>query len=130
MKYPRTILCAAASLACIAVSCLSPRAKQILASAAPLVVEISKAAEASGKLPPGSAVLFQNGTAIVTSSDTQEQKLMALKEIGLEAAVKEGLIKEGDKLLVDKAGEALVKIISTAEAAAQAPPASPLLPAP
>lgn len=124
------VIAAASSLTLC--SCLSPRAKEFLVAAAPIVVPLAKAAETSGHLPPGSSVIIDRGVAVITSSETKEQKVMALKTLGVETAVNEGLLKEGDKLIVDQAGEALVKIITAVEAAnapADPPgPVNPLLP--
>lgn len=135
MKYPRTCITLGFSLLVFATACLSPRAKEIVKAAAPLVVNLSELGELSGKLPPGSTVAIRDGTAIITSDGSTTEKIMQLKTLGLEQAVKEGALKEGDALIVDKAGTSLVQIVEAirqppATADPAAGPSSPLLPAP
>lgn len=144
MKYPRTAISIACSLLVLATACLSPRTQEIVKAAAPLVVSLSELGEVTGKLPPGTTVAIQNGTAIVTSDGTTAEKIMSLKDFGLEQAVKEGALKEGDALVVDKAGTSLVQIVEAVRVARQPPdpitlpdgdtisngPLNPLLPPP
>lgn len=116
MKYPRTAVSIACSLIVLATACLSPRTQEIVKAAAPLVVSLSELGEVTGNLPPGTTVAIQNGSAIITRDGSTKEKLMSLKTFGLEQAVKEGALKEGDVLVVDKAGTNLVQILTMAEA--------------
>lgn len=113
-------------------SCLSPQARDLIKAAVPVVIPLTQAVEASGNLPPGSSVLIEQTTAVITSADSKEVKLMKLKDIGVDAAMKDGLIQEGDKLLVDQTGAALVKLTVALEESmrppAEAPPVNPILP--
>lgn len=116
MKYPRTAISILCSLLVLATACLSPRSQKILAAAAPLVVSLAELGETTGKLPPGSTVAIHNGTAVIISAGSTQEKVMQLKQLGLQAAVTEGALKEGDALIVDKAGTSLVQIIDAASA--------------
>lgn len=74
-------------------------------------------AEHTGHLAPGTTVTISKGAAILTDeTTTTEQKLTSLKDIAITEALARGDLKEGDKLIVDQAGTALVKVISAVEA--------------
>lgn len=91
----------------------------------PLLQTSAAIAEGAHYLPPGSSVTIGKGLAVVTSPGSNEEKLMALKDLGIAEAVKSGTLKEGDALLVDQAGTALVMITSALK---KEGPSNPLLP--
>lgn len=123
MKYGTIAILAACSLAVLTMSCLSPRAQEIVKASAPLVINLAQIGELSGHLPPGTSVVVKDGAAVVTSDGTTEQKLMTLKELGLAKAVKDGKLKEGDALMVDQAGTSLVQLVEILRTTSQKPPA-------
>lgn len=102
-------------------SCLSPAQR---AQLAPVIVPLTAAggmlAERQGVLPPGSTVSIVQGTAIVLSPGSVQERALKLKDLGLQEALKAGVIADGDKLIVDAAGEALVKMLP-----AESPPEPP-----
>lgn len=133
MKYPKTAVVAALSLVVAFTSCLSPRAQEFMKAAAPLVVSISEVGELTGHMPPGTSVVIGKGAAVVTNDAKGIEKLMALKDLGLDEAVKEGALKPGDKLVVDKLGTSLVQVVENVQAIKKsepvpgtAPPSEPL----
>lgn len=85
-------------------------------------------AEHTGHLTPGTTVTISKGAAILKDeTTTTEQKLTSLKDIAITEALARGDLKEGDKLIVDQAGTALVKVI-TAAVPKEDGPSTPLLP--
>lgn len=93
-------------------SCLSTDQRVRLA---PLVIPLTSAAallaEKQGVLTPGAAVTITQGTAIFLSTDDAQPRALALKELGLQEAIKQGVLNEGDRLVVDAAAAALVKLL-------------------
>lgn len=135
MKYGHLLIVTAFSAVVLVTACLSPRAQEIVKASAPLVINLAQIGELSGHLPPGSSVIVKDGAAVVTSKGTTEEKLMSLKSLGIEQAVKDGKLKEGDALMVDQAGTSLVQLVEILRSTSQKPPAedgplNPLLPAP
>lgn len=122
MKHPKTAIAAAFAIAVLFVSCLSPAGQEkfnkFVKAAAPLLVTASQFAELTGHAPPGSTVAIQDGMAVITSPGSTEAKVMSIKRLGLEQAMKEGLIKEGERVKVeataDAAGNAVVQLIKLA----------------
>ncbi len=110
-------------------SCTSPELKGFIKAAVPVVVELSKAgttwAEATGNLPPGSSVVINQGLAVITQPGSTAEKIVSLKTLGVDEALKQGVIQEGDKLLVNAGSDALVKIIEVLEKKPDAPPELP-----
>lgn len=115
MKYPKVAFLGAMLAIAAFVSCLSPQQQEgfnkFTKIAAPLVVGIAQYAELKGDLPPGTTVTISKGTAIITSDGTNEQKILALKDLGLAEAVNAGALKEGDRMIVDQTGTALVQLV-------------------
>ncbi len=133
-KYgPLIALCIIAAIVIVAgalpSSCTTPELKGFIKSAVPVVVELSKAgtiwAESTGSLPPGSSVVINKGLAVITQPGSTSEKIVTLKTLGVEEALKSGDLKEGDKLLVDAGSEALVKVIEIIEKKPEAPPELP-----
>lgn len=95
-------------------SCLSPQARDKIARLAPVVIPLTQAgmtwADNTGHLPPGSSVVINKGLAVITTEGTTSEKIVQLKTLGVDEALKTGVISEGDRLFVDQAGTALVKI--------------------
>lgn len=77
----------------------------------PLSQTAAKLAESGGYLPPGSSVTIGQGVAIVAGNGTRKEKAIDLAALGLTEAVKSGQIKEGDALLVNELGTALIKLV-------------------
>jgi len=81
---------------------LNPQQQQRLqAIAVPASSIFSAVAVRQGWIEPGDKVTVQRSVAIVTSPDSAEVKLFALAELGLDEALKKGLLDTGDVVTVD-----------------------------
>ena len=125
------VLCAVAILSVLVMpqGCqMSPDQRAVVI---PLTTTALTLAERANYLPPGSSVTIGHGVAILTSEETQKQKLVKLADLGLAEAVKSGDLKPGDALLVNQLGTALVQLLPDQKAQPPAEgPQNPLLPAP
>lgn len=90
------------------------------AIAVPASSILSKVAIKEGWIEPGDEVVIQRGVAVVTSAESRDVKLFQLAELGLDAALKDGLLNEGDT----------VKLTTPTEATILTPPFQEPLPLP
>ena len=96
----------------------------------PLTTTALTLAERANYLPPGSSVTIGNGVAILTSEETQKQKLVKLADLGLAEAVKSGDLKPGDALMVNQLGTALVQLLPDQKTPPAEAPVNAFLPPP
>lgn len=82
-------------------------------------------AQSRGYIEPGDRVLIQRGVAVLTSGDDTEAKLFRLAELGIEHAMKQGVVKDGDLIELQDADVAL---ISSEPPPQVAPPLEPVTP--
>jgi hypothetical protein len=73
---------------------------RLQAIAVPAAGILSEVAVRKGYIEPGDKITLQRGIAIVTSADDAETKLFNLAELGIQDALANGLVSEGDTITV------------------------------
>ena len=81
-----------------------------------------------GQLEPGDAVIIGEGLATVVSGADKQTKYIDLARLGLKAG--KGLLQEGDRVLIQDAGEAIVIPAATPVEGAEGKPSPEVLPPP
>lgn len=108
---------------------LTPAQRARVDAVLPIVLPLSQAAltyaESTGNLPPGSSVTISQGLAVIASDASPTEKVVQLKTLGLDAALREGVLQEGDRAIVDAAGTALVLLLEAQEKPAPEPATFP-----
>lgn len=106
------LICAAVILgsAYLPASCtLTPEQQQrIHAISVPATAILSKAAVSQGWIRPGDEIIIQRGVAVVTSPGDAETKIFQLAEIGLDHAIRQGILGTDDQVKVDSASEVTI----------------------
>ena len=88
-------------------------------------------AQSEGWIEPGDRITLTRGVAVVVSPSDTETKLFKLAEIGLDAALKRGLVNGGDVITVTSPSEVSIQSPSPfAPTITAKEPALNLLPAP
>lgn len=90
-------------------SCSTPQQNARLVALSEIGLALAKS---KGLVSEGDTVLIRNGLAVVTSEQSDIEKVFSLGRIGLHEAVQEGMIKEGDSVLIEQAAAV---ILSTQE---------------
>lgn len=105
-------------------SSLTPEQQQRLQAIAVPAASIGLTyAQSQGLIQPGDKITLTQGVAIVVSDKTSEAKLFELTELGLQHAVRTGLLQDGNVVTVQSTDQ--VSIASPPQA-----PLNPLLPPP
>lgn len=98
------VVCAIAIVASLHLPSCSLTAEQqaqLRSISVPAAGILSKAAISQGWLEPGDEVTIQRGVAVVASEQSREVKLYQLAELGLDEALKKGLLTTSDAVTVD-----------------------------
>lgn len=114
--------------AMIPASCTLTQEQQqrLQAISVPVTSILSTAAVQRGWIQPGDKISIQRGVAIVTSAEDSETKLYRLAEIGLEHALRQGTVTEGDVIHLNSTREATLTHPADTDSAPSAAPATPL----
>lgn len=90
-------------------SCATPEQTARLLKFADLGLKVGLAvASNEGVISPGDRIVIGRTVGVLTSQGGEEEKLIQLADIGLDVAVAEGLLNEGDVLLIREKEEVLV----------------------
>lgn len=106
-------------------SCSTPQQNAQLVALSEIGLAFAKH---EGLITEGDKVLIRNGLALVTSEQSDLEKVFSLSRIGLQEAVQEGVVKEGDALLIEQAAAVILSTPQPPAMTSAKEPVAELLP--